>query len=241
MESRALGLVAITMRRALEFEISRIGARSIHLRDNIFRSKYEYYIISAVDAGFSPFLLPPCPLTASPHPPSTSPSRVFISLLLQSALLPSSSYFFFLFIFHAAKANACIIRRTGLLAVPSESNDLRERSSNRSTGEKGAGAIRCLTLSFLRNCSCVLRNKTILIFVDTSSFCVNISFSWLPEKTYIIYSNKLRTYKIKKHTNSNLGVKFHWQRLIIIAKNLSTSATRRRLSKKIMTRINVMI
>lgn len=53
MESRALGLVAITMRRALEFEISRIGARSIHLRDNIFRSKYEYYIISAVDAGFS--------------------------------------------------------------------------------------------------------------------------------------------------------------------------------------------
>lgn len=59
MESRALGLVAITMRRALEFEISRIGTRSIHLRDNIFRSKYEYYIISAVD-GFSSFLLPPC-------------------------------------------------------------------------------------------------------------------------------------------------------------------------------------
>lgn len=48
--------VAITMRRgALQFEISRIGARSIHLRDKIFRSKYEYYIISAVSAGFSSF------------------------------------------------------------------------------------------------------------------------------------------------------------------------------------------
>lgn len=44
------------MRRgALQFEISRIGARSIHLRDKIFRSKYEYYIISAVSAGFSSF------------------------------------------------------------------------------------------------------------------------------------------------------------------------------------------
>jgi len=58
-EPRALSLVAITMRRALEFEISRIGARSIHLKDNIFRSKYEYYIISAVDAGFSLLHLPP--------------------------------------------------------------------------------------------------------------------------------------------------------------------------------------
>lgn len=56
-----------------------------------------------------------------------------------------------------------------------------------------------------------------------------------------IYNNKLRIYKIKKRSNSNLIVRFHWQRLIIIAKNLSTSTTRRRLSKKIMTRINVMI
>lgn len=68
-----LGLVAITMRRALEFKISRIGARSIHLRDNIFRSKYEYYIISAADAGFSPFLLVPHLLSPSFHPPPPLP------------------------------------------------------------------------------------------------------------------------------------------------------------------------
>lgn len=137
------------MRRALEFEISRIGARSIHLRDNIFRSKYEYYIISAVDAGFSPssrhlLFLVPCPPFSPPPLLLLFLAGLYKSLLLQSAplALPSSSYFFFPFIFHAAKANACIMRGTGLLAVPSESNDLRERSSNRSTVEKGAGANR---------------------------------------------------------------------------------------------------
>lgn len=60
---------------SLEFEISRIGARSIHLRDNIFRSKYEYYIISAVDAGF---LSPSSPLSrrAANHLPLLpSPSQ----------------------------------------------------------------------------------------------------------------------------------------------------------------------
>lgn len=105
MESRALGLVAITMRRALEFEISRIGARSIHLRDNIFRSKYEYYIISAVDAGFSPFLLPPCSSPRVPIPLSSSPSRVFISLLLQSA--PTAAIFILLFLsFHLSRCQS---------------------------------------------------------------------------------------------------------------------------------------
>lgn len=107
-------------------------------------------------------------------PPRESPSLFFLALaslyksfapsLLEP--LPSSSYFFFLFIFHAAKANACIIRRTGLLAVPSESNDLCERSSNRSTGEKSAGAIQRLTLSFLCKRAWLLRNKTIRIFVE---------------------------------------------------------------------------
>lgn len=88
---------------------------------------------------------------------------LYKSLLLQSAplALPSSSYFFFPFIFHAAKANACIMRGTGLLAVPSESNDLRERPSNRSTVEKGAGATgeaAYSTLSFLRKRVHVSRN-----------------------------------------------------------------------------------
>lgn len=76
MERPTLGLVAITMRRALEFKISRIGARSIHLRDNIFRSKYEYYIISVVererrkrDAGFSPSPLLPHPSSCFPPSP----------------------------------------------------------------------------------------------------------------------------------------------------------------------------
>jgi len=71
------------MRRALEFEISRIGARSIHLRDNIFRSKYEYYIISALDAALSlplslsllrPLLLPR-PVVFPPPPPLPPPCR----------------------------------------------------------------------------------------------------------------------------------------------------------------------
>lgn len=56
--------------RALEFEISRIGARSIHLRDNIFRSKYEYYIISTVDAverGGREGVSLPSPLVEAPH------------------------------------------------------------------------------------------------------------------------------------------------------------------------------
>lgn len=107
IESRALGLVAITIRRALEFEISRIGTRSIHLRDNIFRSKYEYYIISAVDAGFSPSLFPLATLflTASLHPPSSSPSRVFISLLLQST--PTAAIFILLFLsFHLSRCQS---------------------------------------------------------------------------------------------------------------------------------------
>lgn len=152
------------MRRALEFEISRIGARSIHLRDNIFRSKYEYYIISAVDGGerreggFLPLPRSPpgpryLPLPLSPRLLLFS-SRVFISLLLQSAplALPSSSYFFFLFIFHAAKANACIMRGTGHLAVLSESNDLRESGRVIDRQQKRARELqryRCLTLSFL--------------------------------------------------------------------------------------------
>lgn len=89
-----------------------------------------------------------------PETPSSSPSRVFISLLLQSAplALPSSSYFFFLFIFHAAKANACIMRGTGLLAVLSESNDLRESGRVIDRQQKRAQELqrsRCLTLSFL--------------------------------------------------------------------------------------------
>lgn len=60
MESRLSASWLLQCVEALEFEISRIGARSIHLRDNIFRSKYEYYIISAVDAEFL------SPLSSSP-------------------------------------------------------------------------------------------------------------------------------------------------------------------------------
>lgn len=117
-------------------------------------------------------------------------SQVFISLLLQSAplALPSSSYFFFPFIFHAAKANACIMRGTGLLAVPSESNDLRERPSNRSTQEKGAEANGEPAASQpSRKLSCIAKWKPFRF--PSGSFCTSISFSEWPAGTY---SGKLK-------------------------------------------------
>lgn len=115
MERPTLGLVAITMRRALEFKISRIGARSIHLRDNIFRSKYEYYIISVVERErerrkkeMLVSLLPlfsHIPRRVFPHSLSTSPLRVFISLLLQSA--PLVCLFILLFLpFHLSRCQS---------------------------------------------------------------------------------------------------------------------------------------
>lgn len=79
--------------------------------------------------SFSPPFHPPL----SRDEPPTSPFPLSLASLYKSfapvcapLALPSSSYFFFLFIFHAAKANACIMRGTRLLAVTSESNDLRE-------------------------------------------------------------------------------------------------------------------
>jgi len=103
-----------------------------------------------------------------PFPLSSSPSRVFISPLLQSA--PTAAIFILLFLsFHLSRCQSeCLHykKNWASLAVPSESNDLRKRSSNRSTGEKNAGAIRRLTLSFLRKRGCVLRNDTILKFVE---------------------------------------------------------------------------
>lgn len=91
-----------------------------------------------------PFILPFLETSRQPlpsPPPLASLYKSFAPVCAPLAL-PSSSYFFFLFIFHAAKANACIMRGTRLLAVTSESNDLREWPSNRSTREKGATATR---------------------------------------------------------------------------------------------------
>lgn len=73
------------------------------------------------------------------------------------------------------------MRGTGLLAVPSESNDLREQPSNRSTGEKGAGAaaIRCLTLSFLHTGMAMYR-ETKPLRLPSSFVFTNISLPLSP-------------------------------------------------------------
>jgi len=63
------------------------------------------------------------------------------------------------------------MRGTGLLAVPSESNDLRERPSNRSTGEKGAeanGEPAVSTLRFLR--------RLVLVYREMGTISISVGF-----------------------------------------------------------------